>query len=119
MAIQHQTITRTTVIVSIIPLRAHFDEMWIKLLRFFIQEKAFKNVVYKSIHSVKVALCYKTNYHYVTTNIMLLLTLCYKTNFRKTSNISRTVVGNKIVDNSDVVEASPVGAAPTTSSFST
>ena len=40
-------------------------------------------------------------------------------NYRETSNISRTVVGNKIVDNSDVVGASPVGAAPTTSSFST
>ena len=39
--------------------------------------------------------------------------------YRKTSNISRTIVGNKIVDNSDVVGASPVGAAPTTSSFST
>ena len=45
----------------------------------------------------------------------------YKTNvhlncqsYRKTSNISRTLVGNKIVDNSDVI-----GAAPTTSSFST
>ena len=40
-------------------------------------------------------------------------------NVGKTSNISRTLVGNKIVDNSDVVGASPVGAAPTTSSFST
>ena len=40
-------------------------------------------------------------------------------NYRETSNISRTLVGNKIVDNSDVVGASPVGAAPTTSSFST
>ena len=39
--------------------------------------------------------------------------------YRKTSNISRTLVGNKIVDNSDVVRALPVGAAPTTSSFST
>ena len=39
--------------------------------------------------------------------------------YRKTSNISRTLVGDKIVDNSDVVVASPVGAAPTTSSFST
>ena len=43
----------------------------------------------------------------------------YKKYYRKTSNISRTLVGNKIVDNSDVVGASPVGAAPTTSSFST
>ena len=40
-------------------------------------------------------------------------------NYRKTSNISRTLVDNKIVDNSDVFGASPVGAAPTTSSFST
>ena len=39
--------------------------------------------------------------------------------YRKTYDISRTLVGNKIVDNSDVVGASPVGAAPTTSSFST
>ena len=39
--------------------------------------------------------------------------------YRKTANISRTLIGNKIVDNSDVVWASPVGTAPTTSSFST
>ena len=39
--------------------------------------------------------------------------------YRKTSNIRRTLTGNKIVDNPDVAEASPVGAAPTTSSFST
>ena len=39
--------------------------------------------------------------------------------YRKVSNIRRTLVGNKIVDHSHVVGASPVGAAPTTSSFST
>ena len=38
--------------------------------------------------------------------------------YRKTSNISRILVGNKLVDNSDAAGASPVGAAPTTSSFS-
>ena len=38
--------------------------------------------------------------------------------YRKFSNIGRTLVGNKIVDHSDVVGASPVGAAPITS-FST
>ena len=42
-----------------------------------------------------------------------------KTNYRQVSNMRRTLVGNKIVDHSDVVGASPVGAAPTTSSFST
>ena len=39
--------------------------------------------------------------------------------YRQVSNISHTLVGNEIVDHSDVVGASPVGAAPTTSSFST
>ena len=39
--------------------------------------------------------------------------------YRKFSNIRRIFVGNKIVDHSDVVGASPVGAAPTTYSFST
>ena len=37
----------------------------------------------------------------------------------KISNIRRILGGNKIVDHSDVVGASPVGTAPTTSSFST
>ena len=36
----------------------------------------------------------------------------------QTSNISHILVGNKIVDYSNVVRASPVGDAPTTSSFS-
>ena len=35
----------------------------------------------------------------------------------QTSNRTRTLVGNKLVDYLDVVGASPVGAAPTTSSF--
>ena len=39
--------------------------------------------------------------------------------YRKVSNIRRTMVGNNIVDHWDVVGASPVGTAPTTSSFST
>ena len=43
----------------------------------------------------------------------------FKQAYRKVCNISRTLVNNKIVDHSDVVGASPVGAAPTTSSFST
>ena len=39
--------------------------------------------------------------------------------YRQTSNIRHTLVGNKIIDQLDVAGASPVGAAPTTSSFST
>ena len=41
-----------------------------------------------------------------------------QTKYRKTSN-TRPTLDNKIVDHTDVVGASPVGAAPTTSSFST
>ena len=37
----------------------------------------------------------------------------------KTFNIRRILLGIKIVDHSDVVGASPAGAAPTTSSFPT
>ena len=37
----------------------------------------------------------------------------------QTSNISHTLVSNEIVDHSDAVGASPVGAAPTASSFAT
>ena len=39
--------------------------------------------------------------------------------YRQVSNLRRTLVGYKIVDHSDVVGVSPVGAAPTTSSLST
>ena len=44
--------------------------------------------------------------------------LC-KHNYRQPSNIRCTLVVNKIVNHSDVVGASPVAAAPTTSLFST
>ena len=39
--------------------------------------------------------------------------------YRQTHDIRRTLVNNKIVHYTDVVGASPVGAAPTSSSFST
>ena len=39
--------------------------------------------------------------------------------YRQVSNIRRILVGNEIVNHSDVVGASPVGAAPTTSPFAT
>ena len=47
--------------------------------------------------------------------------LCYVRiqKYGQTSSICRTLVGNEIADHSDVVGASPVGAAPTKSSFST
>ena len=59
------------------------------------------------------------SYDCPSANETTLKDIMVKTDYRKTSNISRTLLGNKIVDNSDVVGASPVGAAPTTSSLST
>ena len=43
----------------------------------------------------------------------------FQKNYHQTCNISSTLVENKTVDHSDVVGATPVGAAPTTSLFST
>ena len=53
------------------------------------------------------------------TSFCLGLNVLIDSYYHKTSNINRTLARNKIVDNSDVVGASPVGAAPTTSSFLT
>ena len=59
-------------------------------------------------------------YSVIHTNMKnAVLALGVISNYRKTSDIRRALVSNKIVYHSDVVGASPVGAAPTTSSFST
>ena len=55
--------------------------------------------------------------HALTLSTVYLMT--YKSFYRQTSNISHTLVGNKLFDHLDVVGASAVGAAPTTPSFST
>ena len=56
---------------------------------------------------------------YQSLEMLIMPVYMWQNTYRETSNISRTLVVNEIVDNSDVVGASPVGAAPTTSSFST
>ena len=45
--------------------------------------------------------------------------MCHGLSYHQTFDISRILVGIKIVDHSNVVGASPVGSAPTTFSFST
>ena len=83
-----------------------------KYMQTFYEFREHRHVVYlisrfrqRLLVSIEQMSCTKTN-------------LCHF-NYRKTSNIRRTLLGNKIVDHSDVVGASPVGAAPTTSSFLT
>ena len=82
----------------------------------FIQENAFENVVCE-MASICLGLNVLNSTHsnlWITINS----TCRHKqTIYRKTFNISRTLVSNKIVDNSDVVGVSPVGAAPTASSY--
>ena len=47
--------------------------------------------------------------------------MCHHEHFkyRQNSNIRRILLGNKLADHADVVGASPDGAAPTISSFTT
>ena len=78
------------------------------------------------IHGVVAAKSEKTNMAPCRTDGLLFpITLKHSVDtaeikiYRQVSNIRRTLGGNKIFDHSDVVGASPVSAAPTTSSFST
>ena len=59
--------------------------------------------------------------HYDVLPLLVLCNMLYSVmmNYCQTYNISHTLLGKKIIDHSDVVGASPVGAAPTTSSFLT
>ena len=60
------------------------------------------------------------NYRYWPISMMLYVIIGPdEWTYRQVSNISGTLVGNQIVGHWDVVGASPVGAAPTTSLFST
>ena len=52
-------------------------------------------------------------------SLQLIVAISQDNMYCQTSDISGTSVGYEIVDHSDVAGASPVGAAPTTSSFST
>ena len=71
-----------------------------------------RKMLLASINLTPAFFNYVQRYFYFTDNLS-------KSTYRQVSNIRRNLVGNKIVDHSDVVGASPVGAAPTTSSFST
>ena len=63
--------------------------------------------------------CFFVDWHHLMNYRYHLIYIYLHLGYRQVSNIRRTLIGNEIVDNSDVVGASPVGAAPTTSSLST
>ena len=79
-------------------------------MRLFASHKICMRVLCASVSSDKGAKYYAG---YVTWFIVFHLI------YPQTHNISRTLVGNEIVDLTDAVGASPVGAAPATSLFLT
>ena len=95
-------------------LSTHFAQHWINT---FLAEYALLLNECQCVHSWN-AICYKSPliWHAFVCGGG---DKCAKWNYRKTSNIRRILEGDKFLDHSDVVGASPVGAAPTTSSFST
>ena len=100
-------------LLSIRTWGTYFNEILFK-----IQEFSFKKICKKM--SVKWwPFCLGLNVLNVTIETQGHAELLWRNRHRKTSYISRTLVGNKIVDHSDVVGASLVSAAPTTSSFQT
>ena len=72
----------------------------------------YRQISYISAHHMhsSLDLLWCTNFYWEGESVFI---------YRQISYIRRTIVGNQIVDHSDVVGAAPVGAAPTTSSFST
>ena len=67
--------------------------------------------------SHKIFWSYRLQYNFYLLNSLQYLH-AHNLNYRQVYNTRRTLVGNQTVDHSDVVGASPVGAAPTISSFS-
>ena len=103
-----------TVVMSYVMLRSnHFIRFWLRTKLNFGRILNSNGKVNRTmgpsiilIHGKKYQQC-------------LIITAEHNVHYRKVSNIRCTLVGNNTVDHSDVVGASPVGAAPTTSSFST
>ena len=85
------------------PIQAYF----IQLYKRQILNKTFED---RWVYAIKPRVIF---------TFMIFLSQLKLRRYRQVSNIRRTLVDNLTVDHSDVVVASPVGAAPTTSSFST
>ena len=111
----------------------HMHTGWGHDLGFFIKRFPYQNCMYHKTGSVRFSMNLSNVQRLISllilaesnvwlphhSRIEIHLVHEHKYTYHQTSNISRTLVGNTIVDHSDVVGASPVGTAPTTSSFST
>ena len=80
------------------------------LIIFYIQNTGYCDWLY-SCQSAFLSWCRKIYYQWGNSILV--------NSYSQITNIRRTLLGTKIDYHSDVVVASPVGAAPTTSSFST
>ena len=85
--------------------------MWIGI-------RATSHEVPKPLITKIVLKIYLSKLHLNLTRAQVTATYFYS-KYRRTSNISCSLTGNKIVGHPDVEGAVPVGAASTTSSFST
>ena len=109
----HSLINQMNGVMSVSPPKES-EIIMLFLYEWFLQymHASYYNSYLRAVNAVRVHLyhCRQHNHNF-----------CHKylwgKNCRQTSNISRTSVGNKVVDHSHVVRASPVGAAPTTFSF--
>ena len=72
------------------------------------------NVIEKSLMKQAPALQWQRQNKDPILKLVYICSMCFE--YLQTSNISHTL-GSKIVDHPDVVGASPVSTAPTTSSF--
>ena len=86
-----------------------------------IRTSKFKFVEYIKYGDVCVCLFFSISHDFKLSSIKNICIQSWEITVdpRETSDISRTLVGDKIVDHSDVVGTSPVDAAPTTPSLLT
>ena len=101
-------------ILLIGPLGTNLSEILIE-----IQTFSFKKMHMKMSSAKQRPFCVGLNVSTFHWTFLLMVQLMIDQHYHKTSNINHTLAGNKFMDHSDVVGASPIGAAPTTSSFAT
>ena len=99
--IEHSLITLFCVRVVVLPI-----------IQTAVNEDIFSSDTYRVAYTAIV------RYFTILLPLASILAIGNAWKYHQTSNIRRNLVGNKIADYSDVVGASPVGAAPTTYSFS-
>ena len=85
----------------------------VKSLNKHLSSISYINILYELLQNAVIFI------HVIEPSFVMSKPFWIHNNYRQTFNLRPTSVGNTLVDHSDVVGASPFGAAPTTSSCST